>query len=256
MKKNSFIKKWSLNLILVLGIVGVSIYYSTGKGVNVFNNVLKNKNEIPIHSVETEEKVVAITINTGYGKQFTDEILDVLEKENVTATFFVIGSWIDKYSDSIKNINKLGHEIGNNSYSYPHFTKISKEQIEQEVISTENKINEITNNNTKLFRPPFGDYSSNIVKKVSEMGYTSIMWDVDSLDWGNKSEKEISEIILKQVANGSIMLFHNNFEKTPGALKIAIEELKIRGYKFIKVSDLIYKDNFYIDHAGRQKLTK
>lgn len=256
MKKKVYLRKWGINIFLVFCIVGVSIYYSTGQGVNVFNGVLKNRNNIPIHSVDTNEKIVSVTINTAYGKQFTKEILDVLEKEDVKSSFFSMGSFIERYESDIKNIYKKGHEIANNSSSYPHFTKISSEQMESEIKIAQEKIKEVTGSNNKLFRPPFGDYNGDVLKKVSEMGYTSIMWDVDSLDLSNKNENEILDTILKQVTNGSILLFHNNSEKTPKIMEMAIKELKAKGYKFVKVSELIYKDDFYIDHSGRQKQTK
>lgn len=246
-------RKLGLNIFLVVCIVGVSIYYSTGKGMNVFNGVLKSKNNIPIHSVDTEEKTVAITINTAYGQQFTDEILEVLDEENVHVSFFAMGSWIDKYEEDVKKIHKKDHEIGNNSLTYPHFTKISNEQIINELKNNEEKLEKVIGVSNKIFRPPFGDYNGDIVKTISSLGYSSIMWDVDSLDWSNKTEKEICETVLKQVNNGSIMLFHNNSDKTANAMKKIIKELKLEGYSFKKVSDLIYKDNFYIDHTGRQK---
>ncbi|KMT22683.1 polysaccharide deacetylase family protein [Clostridium cylindrosporum] len=256
MRKKKYLYKWGINILLILCIVGVSVYYSTGKGFKVFNNVLKNKKTIPIHSVEKEEKVVAITVNTGFGKQFTDEILELLKGEKVEASFFAMGSWIDRYPDSLKKIHKSGHEVGNNSLTYPHFTKITKEQIKSEIEDGDKKIESITGSSSKLFRPPFGDYNEDVIKTITDLGYYSVLWDVDSLDWGSKSEKEITDIILKQVANGSILLFHNNSQKTAGAMEIAIKELKTRGYKFLKVSDLIYKDNYYIDHTGRQREVK
>lgn len=256
MKKKKYLGKWGINILLILGIVSVSIYYSTGKGTKVFSNVLLNGNSIPIHSVEKEEKVVSITINTGYGKQYTDEILEVLKKEDVLASFFVMGSWVDRYGEDLKKIHRLGHEIGNNSLTYPHFTKISKENMEKEVLDGDEKIKSITGESSKLFRPPFGDYNENVIKTVSSIGYSSIVWDIDSLDWSNKSQKEILGIILKQASNGSIILFHNNSEKTKGLLETVIKELKLRGYSFLKISDLIYKDNYYVDHTGRQREVK
>ncbi len=248
-------KKRLVNTFLVFCIIGVSIYYSNGKGVSVFNSVLEKKDSMPIHSVSTEEKVVSITINTGFGTQYTSEILDLLEDEGVKATFFVTGKWIDAYREDLLNIHNKKHEVGNSSLTYPHFTKISKEEIKSEIKSTDDKINEVISERTKLVRPPFGDYSASVIKTIQGEGYYPIIWDVDSLDNTNRDKKEIVDIVLKQVSNGSIILF-NNTEKTKGALKEVIRELKLRGYKFKKVSDLIYKDGYYVDHTGRQKNMK
>lgn len=248
-------RKLTINIFLVFCIIGVSIYYSTGNGINVFNGVLQNKNNIPIHSVDTEEKVVAITINTAYGKDFTNEILEVLDEEDIKVTFFIMGGWIDNHEKLVKKIHKNNHEIGNNSLTYPHLTKLSNNQIISEIEACEDKIKDITGDTKKVFRPPFGDYNGDTIRNISNIGYSTILWDIDSLDWQNKTNEEVKELVMKQVNNGSIMLFHNNSEKTAKSLRLIIQELKLKGYKFKKVSDLIYKDNYYIDHTGRQKKT-
>ena len=248
-------KKWLVNTFLVVCIIGISIYYSTGKGVSVFNTVLEKKDSMPIHSVSTEEKVVSITINTGFGEQFTNEILDLLEEEGVKATFFVTGKWVDKYKEDLISINDKGHEVGNNSLTYTYFTKISEDEIKNEIKSAENKINEVVGEKSKLVRPPFGDYSSSVIKTIEGEGYYPIIWDIDSLDTTNRDKKEMVDIVLKQVSNGSIILF-NNTNKTKEVLKDVIRELKLRGYKFKKVSDLIYKEGYYVDHTKRKKNMK
>ncbi|MEG0371848.1 MAG: polysaccharide deacetylase family protein, partial [Clostridium sp.] len=177
-----------------------------------------------MHSVETAEKVVAITINVGFGKQYTKEILEVLEDEGVKVSFFVMGSWIDRYKEDLLMIHKSDHEIGNNSSTYPHLTKLKREQIIGEVNECSEKIKEISMDEARIFRPPYGDYNDISQKAINDIGYYPIIWDVDSQDNSEKLSEEISDTILKQVSNGSIILFHNNSEKTKDALKDSIRQ--------------------------------
>lgn len=107
-----------------------------------------------------------------------------------------------------------------------------------------------------LFRPPFGDYDDRIVKLCMENGYYAIQWDVDSLDWKELGVQPVVDRVTRNVQNGSIVLFHNNAKYILEYLPIIIERLKQEGYEFVPLSELIYKDNFYIDNTGRQKLNQ
>jgi len=103
-----------------------------------------------------------------------------------------------------------------------------------------------------LFRPPYGDYDDKVVSTLRDQGHYTIQWDVDSLDWKELSAGDITDRVLKKVQPGSIILFHNAAKHTPEALPGLIESLIQKGYKFVPISELIYKDNFTINHAGKQ----
>lgn len=256
LKVNSFIKARIINICLVAVIVAISVVYSHGGGLKILNVFLHNQNEIPIYCVETEKKSIALSFDAAYGSQYTDEILNILEKNDVKATFFLVGNWIDKYPDKVKTIYSKGHEIGNHSTTHPHFTQLDPSKIKEEIYATSGKIKSLTGNGTVFFRPPFGDYNSEVVNVVKETGHTCILWDVDSQDWKNPGEEVVYKRVVDNVGNGSMVLFHNNAEQTPKVLDSIIKELKKKGFSFVKISDLIYKDNYYIDHTGRQKLIK
>lgn len=242
------------NIFLVFCIVIVSVIYSIGGGFKILNVFINNEREIPIYCVETNEKKIAISFDAAWGSEYTDEILDILNKNNVKATFFLVGNWVDKYPDKVKKINEMGHEIGNHSTTHPHFTQLNDHKTKEEILLTSDKIKSITGKGTNVFRPPFGDYNSQVIKTIKDTGHYTIQWDVDSLDWKNPGEEAIFNRVTKKVTNGSIVLFHNNADQTPRVLDKIIKELKASGYSFVKISDLIYKDNYYIDHAGRQRL--
>jgi peptidoglycan/xylan/chitin deacetylase (PgdA/CDA1 family) len=105
-----------------------------------------------------------------------------------------------------------------------------------------------------LFRPPYGEYNDSVVEAAEELGYHAIQWDVDSLDWKNKGEDEEVQRVLghKKLRNGSIILFHTDAKHTAAALPRIITGLRELGYGFARVSELIYTDNYDIDHEGRQ----
>lgn len=241
------------NLCLVFCIVLVSVLYGVSGGFRLLNVFVGNERELPIYCVDTKDKNIAISFDAAWGSQYTDEILDILDKNNVKATFFLVGNWVDKYPEKVKKIHDKGHEIGNHSTTHPHFTQLTNQKIKEEILITSDKIKNITGKKTNLFRPPFGDYNSQVVKSVKDTGHSVIQWDVDSMDWTNPGEDAIFTRVTKKATNGSIVLFHNNAEETPKVLDKIIKELKSEGYNLVKISDLLYKDGYYIDHTGRQK---
>jgi peptidoglycan-N-acetylglucosamine deacetylase len=256
MKKAYSIKAILVNIFFALCIVQVSILLLDGGGDRVVSVFMSNHKDMSIHSVETKEKKIAISFDAAYGNQFTDEILNILDKNKIKATFFLVGNWVDKYPDKVKIIYDKGHEIGNHSTSHPYFTQLDEIKIKEEIFTTSDKIKAITGEGTALFRPPFGDYDSHVVKVVKDTGHYCILWDVDSLDWKDPGEDVMFKRVTNTATNGSVILYHLNAEQTPKVLDKTIKELKNKGYTFVKISELIYKENYYIDHTGRQKPIK
>lgn len=214
----------------------------------------KNNKRIPIYSVGTSEKKVAITFDSSWGINNTIEILDVLDKNNVKGTFFLIGVWVDKYPNETKEIFKRGHDIGNHSNSHPDMKYISKEKIVQDISIAEAKIIKITGEGTRLFRFPSGSYNIDAVEAVESTKHIPIQWDVDSLDWKEQGVDIEYERVIRKTRPGSIILFHNGAKYTPETLDKTIKELKSQGYQFVKLSDLIYKNDYTIDNNGKQHI--
>ena len=170
-------------------------------------------------------------------------------------TFFVTGGWAESYPESVKELHDAGHDIMNHSDTHGHMSKMSAEEITADVGECAGKIAAVTGVYPDLFRPPYGDYNDRLIKTMRENGYFSIQWDVDSLDWKDISPEEIKKRVLSKVGPGSIVLFHNGAKNTPEALPAIIEALKEQGYTFVKVSDLIMRDDYTIDHTGKQCLS-
>lgn len=212
-----------------------------------------------IYRVDIENKKISLTFDVNWAdEEYLYKILDILDKYNVKATFFVMGRWIvypeNENIDKLKEIHKRGHEIGNHSYSHADFKTINEQKMIKEIKDAEKVIKETIGVKTELFRFPSGHYNQNGVKVANSLGYKSIQWDVDSIDWKQLGlEREYSRVI-NHVKPGSIVLFHNNGKYTADNLNRLIPELQGKGYELVPVSQLIYKDGFYIDNEGVQRL--
>ena len=208
---------------------------------------------LPIYCVETDKKQIAISFDAAWGNDDTETLINILKEYDVPATFFVVGAWVDKYPESVKQLNDAGHRIENHSNTHPYMSQLSSAQMCDEIKSCNEKIAAITGRTPTLLRPPYGDYDNSVVDTVKSLNMYTIQWSVDSLDWkDNATPDSICQRVTSKVKNGSIVLFHNDAKHTPEALPNILKCLKDKGYEFVFISDLIYKDNYTIDHTGRQ----
>ena len=213
-----------------------------------------NGRKLPIYCVDTQEKKIALTFDAAWGNEDTEEILEILEKHNLHVTFFMTGGWVESYPDDVKAILAAGHDLGNHSENHKYMSQLSDEEKKEEIMKVHEKVKEITGYDMFLFRPPYGDYDSAVVDVLLDCGYYAIQWDVDSLDWQNKGIDSIIETVTehKNLGNGSIVLCHNGAEYTAAALDTLIDTLEEEGYEIVPLSELIYRDNYHLNHEGRQ----
>lgn len=197
---------------------------------------------------------MAVSFDAAWGADDTDELLRILDDNDVTATFFLCGYWVDKYPEEVEKIAAAGHDLGNHSATHPHMSTLSSKQITEELQGCHQAVKELTGIDMNLFRPPFGEYNDNVIRTAKENGYDSIQWDVDSLDWKEQGvEAEINQVLNhKHLGNGSILLFHNDAKYTPQALDTILKGLKEKGYDIVPVSELIHTGEYTVDHEGRQ----
>ncbi len=207
---------------------------------------------VPIYNVDTEEKQVAISFDAAWGADKTQEIIDICKEYNVTATFFLVGFWVDKYPEMVKAIDEAGLEIGTHSNTHPDMVKLDYDTMKKELTTSMEKITEITGKDVKVFRPPYGSYNNTLIKVCDELGLSVIQWDVDSLDWKGLSASEITNRVMQKAKNGSIILMHNNADHVTDALRLSLDWLINKGYKVTSVGELIYTENFSIDSNGVQ----
>ncbi|MBR1926132.1 MAG: polysaccharide deacetylase family protein [Clostridia bacterium] len=212
-----------------------------------------NLRKVPIYSVQTDEKKVAISFDAAWGADKTEGIINILKEYKVSATFFLVGFWVEDYPEEAKKVAESGFEIGTHSNTHPDMTKLSKQDMTLELNTSIEKIQKATGKTPTLFRAPFGSYNNTLLSVAENLNLVSIQWDVDSLDWKGISAKEICDRITSKVKNGSIILCHNNSKNILNALPLVLERLLQQGYTVCSVGELIYKDNYQIDRAGVQK---
>lgn len=214
------------------------------------------KKPLPIYCVNRNDNKIAISFDAAWGADDTDEILRILEDNDVKATFFLCGYWVDKYPEEVKKMYEGGHDIGNHSNTHPHGSQLSLEKNKEEIMGVHNKIKELLGIDMELYRPPYGEYNETVLAAAKECGYHAIQWDIDSLDWKEMGvESEIKQVLdHKHLGSGSIVLFHNDTKYTPECLDTIIKGLKAKGYEIVPISQLILRGDYYMDHEGRQFL--
>ena len=238
-------KKKHLSLIALMILVSLCI----GQYVMATSERL-----LPIYSVHTTEKKVALTFDCAWGAGDIPEILQILADNDVKASFFMVGDWVRKNPEEAKMIAAAGHDMGNHSNAHPHVIKMEKEDIKKDIRLAHNTIKEITGVDAKLYRPPYGEYNNTVIEAAEECHYETIQWDVDSLDWKEYGRQELIEKVLKHknLSPGSIILLHNDTKYTQSALDELIKALKQKGFTIVPVSELILQGEYTIDHTGRQ----
>ena len=238
-------------LLVLLVTVLLAISFNGASSAQVFFGY--NTKLVPVYSVQTDKKQVAITFDASWGADKTEEIMKILKEYDAKGTFFLVGFWIEKYPDMVKLINDNGFEIGTHSNTHPDLTKLSREAVKLEISTCTDMIEKITNKKIELFRAPYGAYNNTVIEVSNELNLIPIQWDVDSLDWKGISAQNITTRIINNVKNGSIILCHNNSDHILDALPMVLDRLKGQGYEVTSVGELVYKENYTIDRNGVQK---
>ena len=241
-------------LLILTALVAAGIFMVVG-GPG-FVSASAAKRQLPIYSVEREEKVCAISFDAAWGNEDTQTLINILGKYNVKATFFVVGDWVDKYPESVKALHDAGHEVMNHSLHHDHYNALTADQVVADVTACNEKIAAITGVTPCLIRCPYGEYDDHVISAIRSMGMEPIQWDVDSLDWKDYDAATITQRVTSSVGPGSIVLFHNAALHTPEALPDILEYLLGEGYEIVPISQLIldgeYGTDYTIDHTGRQ----
>ena len=236
---------------IMLALAGVLAV--TGVVIGSASVLANNDRKLPVYCVETDKKQIAISFDAAWGNDDTETLIEILAEYDVPATFFVVGSRVNTYPESVKALSDAGHQIQNHSNTHPHMPQLSKEQMIDEINTCNSKIEAITGVCPTLHRPPYGDYDNMLIETLGELGMTTVQWSVDSIDWKESATADsICDRVLKRVEPGSIVLFHNDADHTPEALPTILKCLKDDGYEFVFISDLLLKDNYIIDHSGKQ----
>lgn len=216
--------------------------------------VVANSRKLPIYGVDRTDNKVSISFDAAWGADKTREIMDICDRFNVKATFFLVGFWIEKYPDLVAEIAARGFEIGTHSMTHPQLSKQSESKINNELSQSMSMITNITGQEVKLFRPPFGDYNNSVISVAENLGLYTIQWSVDSLDWKGLYASEIAQRV-GTMQSGDIILCHNNSDHITEALPLIFAQAQLKGLEFVPIGELIYTDGYTIDSNGIQHCT-
>jgi peptidoglycan/xylan/chitin deacetylase (PgdA/CDA1 family) len=174
-----FYVRWAVTLFIAVcvgfGIVGPILHSFDNQAVETS----AAKKKLPIYCVGTDEKKVAISFDAAWGAEDTDSLLKVLKDNDVKATFFLCGYWVDKYPEEVKRIYEAGHTIGNHSNTHPHGNQLSLQKNKEEIMAVHQKVKDLLGIEMNLYRPPFGEYNDTVLTAAEECSYYPIQWDVD-----------------------------------------------------------------------------
>ena len=204
----------------------------------------------PIVQIKTTQLVMALTINVDWGEENIPAMLDILDQHKARATFFVTGRWAKKNPELLKTISKRGHQIENHGYSHPHPDHLSIGANQEEIKKTESIIEGIIGKKTHLYAPPYGEKGASGLQAADALGYQTILWTLDTVDWRADSTPEI---IAKRIVNpaiqfgikpnksGAIVLMHPK-ANTVKALPVILDQLARNGFSFQTLDGLITSD--------------
>ncbi|HHX10628.1 MAG TPA: polysaccharide deacetylase family protein [Firmicutes bacterium] len=197
--------------------------------------------EMPVFYVETDKKALALTFDISWGDKTPEKVLDVLLQHNQKATFFLSGPWANHYKSIVSRIVQDGHEIASHGQEHVNLSQESKESIKKNIQSAHDILVNLTDTTPRYFRPPNGDYDDLVVLTARELGYETVIWAVDSLDWKNPGASYIVERVSKLCFPGAILLFHasDSAKQTHEALPMVLENLKAAGYEIMTLGELM-----------------
>ena len=201
----------------------------------------------PVYTAETKEKVAALTFDDGPHPVFTREILQELAQEHVHATFFMIGSRMEKYPDVVREVAMAGHAIGNHTYTHPYdLGRDNEKQVAVELEKTEALIERMTGRRTNLFRPPRGRRESRVMAVSEKEGYHTVLWTVCADNRTAPTPAAMARRVMQHLRPGAIILIHDGYAaprvRDVVATSLIIRGLKERGYRLVTIPELLTLD--------------
>lgn len=230
----SKLKKIIMWVLVVVALLSSAIFFMKNKGTKPTFELFDQANLTYTQGTKKNSGYVALTCNVdlGWETEYVQGILDVLKKEDVKITFNVTGRWAEKNQEMLLKIKSEGHEIGNHGHRHLDYAKLSYEENLEQIKTSKKIIEDIINEETKFFQAPAGSFGEGTMKAANELGYTSIKWDVDTIDWNNRKEPEviIERVKKKDIKDGSIVLMHPTYATTQ-CLDDIIQIIRDKGLK-------------------------
>jgi peptidoglycan/xylan/chitin deacetylase (PgdA/CDA1 family) len=217
-----------LLLMLIVSVVVVGFYGST-------TNAFSADDTDPLYKGDTSENNVSLMINVYWGTEYLVPMLDMLDKYDAKTTFFIGGTWAANNPELLKEILVRGHELGNHGYHHKDQDKLNYQQNLAEIETCHKLVYQLTGYDMKLFAPPSGAFSSNTLSAASALGYKTIMWSRDTIDWRDKSADTVFSRATKNTGGGELILMHPT-QHTANALERILKHYTQNNFKVVPVS--------------------
>lgn len=218
-------------LILLISLVmGLNLHKTYASSNSEYNGT--------IYGGDKASKKISLMVNVYWGNEFLEQMLDTFKQNGIKITFFVGGMWAKDNPDLLKRIYSEGHEIGSHGYSHKEQGKLGFDANFNEIKSCHDMVKSILNINMELFAPPSGSYNKNTVSAASELGYKTIMWTRDTIDWRDKNTELIYGRAVANLCGGDLILMHPT-ANTAEALQKIIDRVKSQGFSITTVSDVL-----------------
>lgn len=229
--KEKFFRKILSNVFIILMLFTVCFIGFSEQVYQVFSANKLNA----IYNGNTNNKNVSLMINVYWGTEFLEPMLEIFKKYNINTTFFVGGMWASEHEELLKKMVNEGHEIANHGYYHKDSVLLSKERNEEEIYITHQLIKSITNLDMNLFAPPSGSYNNQTIEIAERLGYKTIMWTKDTIDWRDKDDNLIYNRAIKNAQNGDLILMHPT-QSTLNVLEKIINYYINKGFNIVTVS--------------------
>ncbi|WP_274365190.1 polysaccharide deacetylase family sporulation protein PdaB [Paenibacillus thermotolerans] len=232
------LKQYFIMFLAALFTVGV--IYTERDNITVFQE--EKADPSAIFTVNTSKKMLALTFDISWGDKRAEPIIEVLQEKGVKkATFFLSAPWSESHPEIVKKIKDAGYEIGSHGYKHMNYSELKDDEIRKQIRMADGILTEVTGQRPKLLRLPNGDFDKRVLKIADELGYRTIQWGTDSLDWENPGVETIVNRVLSGAHPGDIVLLHasDSAKETHKALPEIIDKLRAKGYDFATVTELI-----------------
>ena len=183
-------------------------------------------------------KTIALTFDDGPGP-YTEKLLDILDKYDAKATFFLIGSKVSARANTLRRMQSRGHQLGNHSWSHPELNKVSAEQLASEIDQTNNAIKQAVGAKPNIIRPPYGAFNRAVLEQFRQRGMSAVVWSVDTRDWADRNSEIVCSRAVAGARNGAVILMHDIHPTSVNAVPCILNSLKQQGYSFVTVQNLI-----------------
>lgn len=228
---------WGVSILVIFSLGYLAGLWTTGS-MPATGRIAK---EMPIFYVRTKVSEICLTFDISWGEKTWPRVLKILKENQVAATFFVSGPWGIRNPEALKAISDDGHEIASHGDRHLNLSQYPKAIVEQNILKSHQNLLTVVERVAPFFRPPNGDYDDMVIDTARELGFETVIWAVDSLDWKNPGAAYMVKRVLERAFPGAILLFHasDSSKQIDLALPEIIKGLRMKGYKTVVLSQLV-----------------